>query len=132
MNDTENAMIVFNSLSEESISEFLLIAAISPFNTNNGYKLSAKGRQYLRGLLEAKIMGVEVVAMTDTDPNVLEGSQSLLGMYKATYDILENLDRPYQNSEELAKFDEEFFKSLEKMPVIREIIKYLAKDLKTA
>jgi hypothetical protein len=132
MNDTEKALVIINTLPNESLSEFLLISAISPFNTDKGYKLSPKGRALLRGILETKVTSMEMISMTNTDAAVLEGTASLLRLYKATYDILENLDQPYKNSEELAKFDEEFFQSLEKMPIIKEIIKYLAKEFKTA
>ncbi len=127
----ERISLLINNLPYDTITELLLIAAISPFNC--GGRITPKGAALLTNILETKMTQREVLAMNDTNPVVLESSKFLIEFYKVSSNILETLMNPVQDTAKLAaklaELDEEFFQVVEKAPVIKEILKFMAKNL---
>ena len=130
MNNVEKAALIIDTLPDESIQEFALIAAISPFNIQKGGKITAKGAAFLGAVLRKRITEMEIVSMTELNPITLEAANLALLWYKVSYNILETLCSHNPSREKHAKLDDEFFLSLEKMPIIREILITMAKNLK--
>ncbi len=120
---------LINNLPAQTIREMIMISAISPFNQGGG-RLSRKGAEYLAEILRTKMTQMEMVVMTDTNPAVLDASNCLIDLYKVCLGIIEILGSLEPKPEELAKLDDEFFKVIGKVPVIKEILIYMANDLK--
>lgn len=112
-------------MEDKDVELFLIIAMLSPLNEGHPFKLSAKGRAYARRALEEVTKDTEMVLMTTNIPMVRNAAEWSSKFYKLTYQILENLDRPYKESEELAIFDKEFMEHLEKNPAMLVFMKKL-------
>ena len=132
MNDQEKAALLIKALPDDIVLELMMIAMISPINQKQGYRLNEKGREALRVILESKIANMEAITMTEINPVTVDASGCLIGVYKVVYDILENLDSPFENPEELAAHDEAFFVAIEKIPVMKHILTHLVNELKHA
>jgi hypothetical protein len=112
-------------MQEKDVELFVVIAMLSPLNEGPGLKLTAEGRAYARKTLEEVTAETEMVLMTTNIPEVLKAAEWSSKFYKLAYQILENLDRPYKDSEELAIFDREFMEHLMKNPVMLKVLKDL-------
>jgi hypothetical protein len=109
----------------KTLQLMIMITAISPFNKSRMH-VTGKGTQFLREVLNDEIYKCDISAMTATDKAIQEANVWGSIFAKNTLMLMDVLEAPVHDQEQIEAMDLRFLEHLKKHPHIIVIMETLA------